>query len=292
VFLYATEKEFKVLLYNEWGEKEQGYYNNKKSLLEKQNLQPWIDDSHNQDNMLFTIAEGIRKSHFFIVFLTANFNEKIKRGNVEKEWCFRELNYAAYKLSPKNVIVVVLEEEMTKKSNWADSLLFLFASDVYFDLSAATRNSDGWDYSSIEAWSKLLTKLEECNVKSTTVKEPSLVKDSYTELLTLSTVSPRMEFEVLPLSVDIKESNSDLLVHSVEGNTSSSEVLSNSVEITESEILLHSVDFGEFGSGDGKNTNSEVLVPSIDGNFYGLLLGLGIGMVVSFSLYRRGTFWR
>jgi hypothetical protein len=142
-----------------------------KSLLEKHNLKPWIDDTHNRDNMLFSIAEGIRKSHFFIVFLTANFNEKIKRGHVEKEWCFRELNYAAYKLSPKNVFVVVLEEEMTDKSSWADALLFLFAGDVYFDLSTARKRGDGWDYSNTEAWPNLLTKLKEYDVKQQAIEE-------------------------------------------------------------------------------------------------------------------------
>jgi hypothetical protein len=131
------------------------------SLLKKHNMKPWIDESHNRDNMLFSIAEGIRKSYFFIVFLTANLNEKIKRGHETKEWCFRELNYAAYKLSPKNVFVVVLEKEMTKRENWADVLLFLFASDVYFDLSGATKSGDGWDYSAAKAWSKLLKKLKE-----------------------------------------------------------------------------------------------------------------------------------
>jgi hypothetical protein len=124
-------------------------------------MKPWIDESHNRDNMLFSIAEGIRKSHFFVVFLTANLNEKIKRGHKEKEWCFRELNYAAYKLSPKNVFVVVLEKEMTKRENWADVLLFLFASDVYFDLSEAPKVGSGWDFSLTEGWSGLLKKLKE-----------------------------------------------------------------------------------------------------------------------------------
>jgi hypothetical protein len=127
-------------------------------------MKPWIDDSNNRDNMLFSIAEGIRKSDFFIVFLTANFNDKIMRGHEEKEWCFRELNYAAYKLSPKNVIVVVLEEKMTRKSNWADVLQFLFASDVYFDLSTAAKHGSGWDYSKTEAWPKLLMKLQQSEV--------------------------------------------------------------------------------------------------------------------------------
>jgi hypothetical protein len=137
------------------------------SLLEKDlELKPWIDESHNHDNMLFSIAEGIRKSHFFIVFLTANINEKIKRGHEEKEWCFRELNYAAYKLSPKNVFVVVLEKEMTRRENWADVLLFLFAGDVYFDLSEAPKVGGGWDYTSTEGWPRLLKKLKDCEMKS------------------------------------------------------------------------------------------------------------------------------
>jgi hypothetical protein len=130
------------------------------SLLEKHNMKPWIDESHNRDHMLFSIAEGIRKSYFFIVFLTANLNEKIKRGHETKEWCFRELNYAAYKLSPKNVFVVVLEKEMTRRENWADVLQFLFAGDVCFDLSEAPKRSDGWDYSATEGWYRLLKKLK------------------------------------------------------------------------------------------------------------------------------------
>jgi hypothetical protein len=54
------------------------------SLLTVRQLTSWIDEFHNRDNMLFSIAEGIRKSHFFIVFLTANLNQKIKLKEVTK----------------------------------------------------------------------------------------------------------------------------------------------------------------------------------------------------------------
>jgi hypothetical protein len=152
--------------------------------------------------MLFTIAEGIRKSHFFIVFLTVNFNEKIKRGHEEKEWCFRELNYAAYKLSPKNVFVVVLEQEMTERGKWADVLHFLFASDVYFDLSGAVKHGEKWDYTKTKDWTKLVTKLKKYENKFPLFQQKS---------------------EVSPLPVEGKEFISEVLLPRVDADGSRSE---------------------------------------------------------------------
>jgi hypothetical protein len=74
------------------------------------------------------------------------------------------LNYAAYKLSPENVFVVVLEKEMTNRGKWAEVLQFLFAGDVYFDLSEAPKVESGWDYKKTEAWSKLLSKLSQYSI--------------------------------------------------------------------------------------------------------------------------------
>jgi hypothetical protein len=125
--------------------------------LEAQGLRTWIDDSENRDNMLFSVADGIRKSRFFIAFLTSNFNDKIAQGHEKKEWCFRELNYATYVLSPRNIILVVLEEEMMKKKDWATVLQFQFANDVYYDFSKVEEHID--DLSKIDAWSKLIKKL-------------------------------------------------------------------------------------------------------------------------------------
>jgi hypothetical protein len=107
--------------------------------------------------MLHSIAEGIRKSRFFIVFLTAKYNGKIETGADVIEWCARELNYAAYRLSPKNLIIVVLEEQMKEKSCWSDPLLLLSASDVYFDFSNFDEYGDS--FNETEVWLKLMKKL-------------------------------------------------------------------------------------------------------------------------------------
>jgi hypothetical protein len=127
------------------------------SLLKKEGITTWIDSTNNRDNMLFSIADGIRKSRFFIVFLTTNFNDKIQRGHEEKEWCFRELSFASYMLSPKNLMVVVLDEAVAERKNWALVLQFLFATDMHFDFSKGGRVEG--DYRKAEAWPKLLEKL-------------------------------------------------------------------------------------------------------------------------------------
>jgi GTPase SAR1 family protein len=159
LFLQATAKAFTVFLSHDWGE---DHGNHKKvkeidSLLKKEGITTWIDSTNNRDNMLFSIADGIRKSHFFIVFLTANFNDKIQRGHEDKEWCFRELSFASYMLSPKNLMVVVLDEAVAGRKNWALILEFLFATDMHFDLSKGGRIEG--DYREAEAWPKLLEKL-------------------------------------------------------------------------------------------------------------------------------------
>jgi hypothetical protein len=126
------------------------------SKLQYEGLKPWTDVSSNKNNMAISLAEGIRKSRFFLVFLTAHLNEKFKRGETEKEWCFRELNYASYFLPPSNIILVVLEKEMTMRKHWSSILQFLFANEVFYDLSD--------DLLSSSAWSSLICRLRESEV--------------------------------------------------------------------------------------------------------------------------------
>jgi hypothetical protein len=182
---------YSAFLSHDWGQDEihENHFKVKhiSFLFKDHKVKSWIDDSNNRDNMLFSIAEGIRQSHFFILFLTANLNEKIKRGHERKEWCFRELNYAAYKLSPKNMIVVVLEEEMTKREKWADSLLLLFATDVYFDLSKAPKVGDScWDYTKTKDWSRLVMKLREYDSLLSTVESSMQIKEPDSDVLSES----------------------------------------------------------------------------------------------------------
>jgi hypothetical protein len=148
-----VEKEFAVYLSYDWGGDSHKKVKYIASLFDSHGLKSWMNDSNNRDNVEVSSVEGIRKCHFFVLFLTASFNEKIKR---EEECVFRELNYAAYSLSPKKIVVVVLEKEMARRENWADVLLLLLASNVYFDLSEATTDGDNWDYVHSYAWLKLL----------------------------------------------------------------------------------------------------------------------------------------
>jgi hypothetical protein len=250
------------------------------------NLKPCIDSRNNRDNMLFSIAEGIRESYFFIVFLTAKLNEKIKRGHEEKEWCFRELNYAAYKLSPKNVFVVVLEKEMTNKKKWADVLLFLFAGDVYFDLSDATRSGDGWDYSATEGWSLLLEKLKgnemvPVDSPDTTSEESNpesiKVRDSSTNDSVHSVGIKEPETDTATPPLEVKESDSEMLVHSTPP------------EVSDMGKLVHPDDL--------KGLKSCMLPETIKDNeisrLSALNIFLGLATVcvfVGFGLYRRNMF--
>jgi hypothetical protein len=60
-------------------------------------------------------------------------------------------------LSPKNLMLVVLDETVAERKNWALVLQFLFATDMHFDLSKGGRVKG--DYEETEAWPKLLEKL-------------------------------------------------------------------------------------------------------------------------------------
>jgi hypothetical protein len=156
-----VSKEYDVFLSHDWGV-DPTHGNHKKvmsinALLKERNLKTWIDEHDNHDEMLYSIPDGIQKSHFFIVFLTANLNEKIKRGHEEKEWCFRELSFASYALSPKNLIVVVLDEAVSERKNWALVLQFLFATSMHFDLSQGGKQEG--DFKEVKVWPDLLEKL-------------------------------------------------------------------------------------------------------------------------------------
>jgi hypothetical protein len=119
-------------------------------------LEPWIDERHNKNNMKICIAEAIKKSHTFIVFLTSNYNDKIKKGEEEEErdWCFYELNYATYVLQPKNLILVILDEKMRERKVWSTYIQAEFANRVYFDLSKLNKS---------DAWEKFLRKIGKAN---------------------------------------------------------------------------------------------------------------------------------
>jgi hypothetical protein len=254
------------------------------SLLEKKfKLKPWIDELHNHDNMLFSIAEGIRKSHFFIVFLTVNLNEKIKRGHEEKEWCFRELNYAAYKLSPKNVLVVVFEKEMTKRENWADVLQFLFASDVYFDLSGATKSGDEWDYSATKGWSGLLEKLKGYEMvpvdphDAASKESNPEVRKSVTNDSVHSTGIKESETDTSAPPLGVKESDSEVLAHPIPAEVSGTGKLEHLVEVKVSmtPTSCETTNDNKFSGFSAHN----------------ILLGFAaVCLFVGFGLYRRNMF--
>jgi hypothetical protein len=156
----VIEKEFAVFLSHDWG---QDNVNHKKvkyiaSLLETRDLKPWFDDSNITGNM--RVADAIRKSQCFVIFLTSEYNEMIKRGYEDKSWCYWEFSCACYALSPMNILVVVLEEEMTKRQTWAPALQFITASSLYFDLSGASKQGDIYDFVDTEVCAKLVDRIQ------------------------------------------------------------------------------------------------------------------------------------
>jgi hypothetical protein len=120
--------------------------------LQGSGVTSWIDDTNNSGNMKITIADGIAKSRKFIAFLTSNYNEKMKKGVDEKDWCFYEFNYATYILRPKDVILCVFEKEMKDRNLWAPFLQAEFANRLYFDVS---------DPDDLTAWSALICHIRE-----------------------------------------------------------------------------------------------------------------------------------
>jgi hypothetical protein len=96
-----------------------------------------------------SVNHMIRNSHFFMVFLTASCNEKIRRTVKPKEW-LEELKLASSRVPPMNIIIVVLEEAVRNRSAWAPFLRFFFAGAVVYDLSESEKSRD---------WPKLLKML-------------------------------------------------------------------------------------------------------------------------------------
>jgi hypothetical protein len=79
-----------------------------------------------------------------MVFLTSGYNNKIKSGyeDGETNWCYYEFNYASTIVSPKNIILVVLEEEMLNRRNWTDAIAAQFANQIVFPLLDVTNTED------------------------------------------------------------------------------------------------------------------------------------------------------
>jgi hypothetical protein len=106
-------------------------------LLERNGIVSWIDDQNNEGNMKVTIANAIRACRYFVVFLTANYNEKIAKGVDEKDWCFYEFNYATYAVRPKQILLVVLDPAMKGRSHWTSFIQAEFANRLYYYLTDA-----------------------------------------------------------------------------------------------------------------------------------------------------------
>jgi hypothetical protein len=125
-------------------------------IMEDKGLKVWIDDRHNEDNMKISIARGIEQCATFIAFLTTNYNKKIGKGVDEKDWCFYEFNYATYITKPKNIILVIFEEGLAQRSEWATLIRAEFANRVYFDLSK---------YENSEAWPIFVQKIKDASAE-------------------------------------------------------------------------------------------------------------------------------
>jgi hypothetical protein len=102
--------------------------------FKSQGLTTWLDTTDNKGNMKDCIAESIPACHFFLVFLTANYNQKISKGIKEKDWCYYEYNYATQALVPEKMLLILLEPEMKKRSTWSKRIQADFANREYHEI--------------------------------------------------------------------------------------------------------------------------------------------------------------
>jgi len=124
-----------LYLTHSWG---QGKVNHNRvalinATLKDRGYRTWFDSDRMHGNIPMMMANGIDKTQLVLVFVTAEYRDKVN-GDSENDNCKLEFQHALGTKSRSGAICVVMEPEMRDPSKWGGILGFYMAPKLYVDM--------------------------------------------------------------------------------------------------------------------------------------------------------------
>ena len=86
-----------------------------------------------QGNIQKKMAEGIDNSKCILVMVTQRYMEKVNSGDTKDNCCF-EFQYSHDSFGSSRMIAIVVEDRMTRKSNWKGIFKGVLGPNLYISL--------------------------------------------------------------------------------------------------------------------------------------------------------------
>ena len=104
-------------------------------------LDTWFDEEMMKLQIQQTMAEGIENTQCMVVFITAEYRNKVN-GTELRDNCHFEFAYAVQQLGPQRMVPVVMEKEMRNTREWKGILGANLGGLLYVDMSDIVQGSD------------------------------------------------------------------------------------------------------------------------------------------------------
>ena len=80
------------------------------------------------------MVRGMDRTRVVLVFITSRYSRKVGGIN-QQDFCKREFSYAVNRKGIKQIIPIVMEEEMKNISTWDGALLFNLGDSLFVDFT-------------------------------------------------------------------------------------------------------------------------------------------------------------
>ena len=134
MFKGCKSKKIRVFLSHNWGKDAAVHLKVKKiyeMLSNNSDLEVWFDETHLKGNIPLAMANGIDSSDVFLVFVTAEYMDKVASGK-HQDNVFREFNYAQETMGQDRLIPIKFENIQRK---WWGPVGMILGSTLYIDMS-------------------------------------------------------------------------------------------------------------------------------------------------------------
>ena len=116
-------------------------------------IEVWFDETHMKGNIPLAMANGIDSSDVFLVFVTAEYMDKVASGK-HQDNVFREFNYAQETMGQNRLIPIKFDNVQRK---WWGPVGMILGSTLYVDMSKDTIPPSSYEM--------LISSIKSCGVR-------------------------------------------------------------------------------------------------------------------------------
>jgi len=97
-------------------------------------LTTWFDTERLTGNIKDQMASGIDNASVIIVCITKRYCEKVAQKQNAEDNCKLEFQYSALRKTSAKMVAVVMEQRMSKSSDWEGAVGFVLGTQLYVDM--------------------------------------------------------------------------------------------------------------------------------------------------------------